>query len=366
MKSISRFLLAGLVAVCLTSQATSQTEGAFNTLPNASGAAPGLSQAPLLSPAKRAAITNDLVAKWQSAADNRPGGGGPKWAKNLTQVIATADAENVLRATTATSLELLHAILNGYIPTTDARPANSIGNATVTPQVFGSTIADTVYTPLPKGRCRVADSRVINSPMPAGGSRGLWLEQKDSYADQGGNGTYANGDGSVACGLPTNATAYALSVTVLSPAATGVFKVFYTGSPSQTGNSILFNAGDSGATGDLIVRSCQSCTFEISVASGTQVHYVVDVIGYFIPPQATALSCYQAASAAVSVAGNSTGEVYAPACQSGYTRVSTGCASNWSGVNFSSVVGGYCRGKNPAAGAVNFFAYGVCCRVPGR
>jgi hypothetical protein len=330
--------------------------------------APGASAAPLsLSAAERARITREIISKWQSAADNRPGGGGPRWARNITHVIANADPDNIIRATTATSLELLHAMLNGYIPDpTTAAPGGRIGNGAVAPNVLGSTIADTTYSPLPNGRCRVADSRVLASPMPARGTRQIWIEQITSYSGQGGNGTYSNGDGSANCGLPTNATAYALSITLLSPAADGLFKVYYTGKPYQTGNSILFNGGDFGANGDLIVQSCQSCTYEITVQSSAQVHYVIDVIGYFMPPQATALSCVETATNSVTLSNGQLHQVYAPACPAGYTMTATNCTgSDWN-IQLATASKGHCMARNTGGNSNSLSASATCCKVPGR
>jgi len=328
-------------------------------------AAPPVSPAPNLSPAQRSAIAKDLIARWQKTADQQPGGGGERWAGLLAQVIGTADAENVKRATSATSLDSLYRMLSGYVPDTPVQSPGSLGNQKVTPQVLGSYLADTTYTPLPNGRCRIADSRVISSPLPAGGTRSLMTEFISSYSTQGGNGTYSSGDGSTNCGLPGYPTAYALSITLLSPAGNGVFKAYRYASAAATGNSILYNAGDFGASGDLIVGNCYGCSYNIAIQRSAAVHYVIDILGYFSPPQATPLSCYYTSWNQQTVGNGANFDLYAFACAAGYTALDTVCqATNW--IQYVHVGLGQCAGRNNSGGNATMSASRNCCRVPGR
>lgn len=328
-------------------------------------AAPPVSPAPDLSPAQRSAIAKDLIARWQKTADRQPGGGGERWAGLLSQVVATADPANVKRATTATSLDHLYRMLSGYVPDTPVRSPGSLESQTVTPQVLGSYLADTTYTPLPNGRCRIADSRVIASPLPAGGTRSLRTEFMSSYSSQGGNGTYSSGDGSANCGLPGYPTAYALSITLLSPGGNGVFKAYRYAYPAATGNSILYNAGDFGASGDLIVQNCNGCSYNIAIQSSSSVHYVIDILGYFAPPQATSLSCYYTNWSQQTVANGGVADVYAPACAAGYNALDTICQStNW--VQYVHMGLGQCAALNNSGGTATVSAMRNCCRVPGR
>jgi hypothetical protein len=361
MKVLSALCLAAALALGAMPHARAEAPG---------GAAAGSSagtHATQLSAAQRSAVVRELVEKWRSEVKKNPAGDVKAWSAKLAKVVATADAANVLRATTMTSLEMVHAALNGHVPdNSKVQSSRALGNGAVAPHVIGSTIADTAYTPLPNGRCRVADSRVIASPIGAGQTRAIDTEAVVDYSFQGGNGTYANGNGSTNCGLPEFATAVAVSVTLLSPAVDGVFKVFVNGAAFQTGNSILFNAGDYGANGDLIVISCQTCTAELAIQSSAQIHYVIDVIGYFMPPQATALQCVDTADEVGQVAAGATINVMAPQCSAGYTPTATNCESSTWQMPFVYFSAGTCSAQNNSPSQATVRANRTCCRVPGR
>lgn len=368
MNSITRFLLCGLTAVCLAGPATSQTQNTPSAgPPQPSAAAPAMSQATtLLSPSQRNAIAKDLIAKWQSAAAKRPGSEGPRWARILGKAVATVEASNVLAATTARSVDELHAALIGANVEAAQPQASSgtISNGAVAPQVLGSYTNDLVYTPLPNGRCRIADSRVISSPLT--GARSLSIEDMSSFATQGGSGTYASGGGSSACGINFYTTAYAISVTLLSPAAAASFKVYRYGQPYQAGNSVWMNAGSSGASADLIVRSCAGCSAEIGIYSAASVHYVIDVIGYYMPPLKTPLSCVDTTFVYQTVVAGGTATLGPNACPTGYTETSITCvSSNWY-MPLVQVGDGYCAARNGSGENATISARRRCCQIPGR
>lgn len=319
---------------------------------------------PILSTAQRAAIARDLVAKWQSAADSRPGGGGSRWARMLTKAVMAAGAENVLKATTARSVDEVPLALTGGDIATPAPPENQVaGSGSVAPQTLGSYSNDLVYTPLPHGRCRIANSVVLGSPLV--GTRNLYIEDTPNYTSQGGAGTYANGTGSANCGINYYAAAYAVSVTLQSPAGAGAFKVFKYGTPYQTGNTVWMNAGSSGASADLIVNSCQGCAFDISIYSGVSVNYLIDIVGYYMPPVHTALYCYDTGTNTSQLGSGYSGGFPAPACPSGYTRVSTNCWSSLAAVTLAQWSTG-CLAYNFSGGTSDISASARCCQVPGR
>lgn len=318
-----------------------------------------------LSADQRAAIARELVAKFQDQVRRIRNGDLAAWSAKLSKVVATADSANVLRATTMPTLETMLAALNGRAPVIGTGPAPAAGGP-IAPQLLGSTIADTVFTPLPNGRCRVADSRVIASPIPGGVTRNVDVEQVTSYASQGGNGTFANGDGSANCGIPSFVTSFAVSVTVLNPVASGFFKIFQNGTAFQTGNTVIFNVGIYGVASDVIVRSCQSCANELAIYSNAQVDYVIDVIGYFMPPEATALDCVNTTKTVLPIAPGGTGNSAGPNCAAGYTRTSTNCESSTWDMPFVYQSNGTCSAKNLGAGAANLSASSTCCRIFGR
>jgi hypothetical protein len=316
---------------------------------------------PILSHSQRVEIARDLVAKWQSAAERRPSG-GERWRQIITEAVIAADEQNLLRAIAARSIEELHMTLNlsGIARSASSAPQ---GNGKVVSELLGSYVRDLVYTPLPLGRCRIADSRNINSPVV--GTRHLKVDNQSSYAAQGGTGTYPDGGGAVICGIPTTARAYAMSVTLLSSTAAGIFKIFEAGKAFQTGNSITMTPGPLSGSADLIVNSCMNCVNQLSIYSPNSVHYVIDIIGFFMPPQRTSLSCYRTDPVASGLGHGSSGNFFAPACSSDHTRVSVECAADRVPVTLSSW-GGDCLAYNFSGATASISRASVCCSIPGR
>ena len=364
---------AAIIATGLTSPLMSQTAPVASPPAALSGATspPAIME---LSLGQRTAITRELVAKWAPTVKASSGGSVSRWTARLTSEISTADPNNVLRATAMPTFDLMHAALNGYVPTAAemvqstgvAGTRSAIGNATVEPQVIGSTTADLTYTPLSAGRCRIADSRVIANPLYTGGTRHLDVTAIASYASQGGSGPVAGANSSAGCGLPAFPAAYAISVTLLNPVGDGTFKLYPYSKPHQTAATSIFNAGTFGASENLIVSACLNCAYDVSIRTSATVHYVIDVIGYFMPPQATPLQCMYTAAVTHYPAHNQAFNVQSPACAAGYTSVSTACQAGANNMPFRSIVDGLCAGINLSGGASYVQSNRFCCRVPGR
>lgn len=288
------------------------------------------------------------------------------WAAKLGRAVGLADAVNVQNAVRMPTLDMALAVLSGQpvdSPTMKAKYADLMKGTT--PTLIGSAIADTTYTPLPNGRCRVADSRVSPATvLPAATVRGIDTEDLSSYASQGGSGSSA-GDGSTNCGIPSYVTALAVSVTVLTTGYEGFFKIFDNSKTYTSGNTVFFTSSVS-ASNDVVVTSCQSCAVELSVYASAPVNYVIDVIGYYMPPQATALQCVDTANTITNVVAGGTSNVTAPACPAGYTQTATNCeAGSWSmPIVFSH--SGTCSAQNNGGTAAELRASRTCCRVPGR
>ncbi len=339
----------------------SNAHAADRRAPGAASAAP--SQAGLTSN-QRATIARALVHKWGGEVREQ-GGDVYEWGVKLGRFVGTADAENVLQATTMPTYTTMMGVLQGQPVQSKSVQGALMQEANFGTKSLGSAISDTTFTPLPNGRCRVADSRVISSPLPGGIARAIDTEDTTTYAAYGGNGTYANGDGSTACGIPSYATAVAVAVTVLSRGTNGVFKIYENGKPYQTGSTIYYTSSVSAAN-DMIVTSCQTCAEELSIYSSSAVDYVIDVVGYFMPPQATALQCVDTADAVVSVAAGTGANAFAPACSAGFTQTATNCESSTWQMPFVFFSGGTCSAQNNSSSSATLRASRTCCRVPGR
>jgi hypothetical protein len=363
MKWLTALCIPVLATLAIASPAAAQQQQTIPPEPDTSAVG-----APTdLTVRQRDAISLDLIARWQSDVRKRPAGHVPRWSTKLRAAIRQAQAENVLLASTMTSLDAMHAALNGQTVDSAFQSSGAIGNAPVGSEILGSFTSDTTYTSLPNGRCRVADSRAINSPITDGTSRTIFVEEIPNYVFQGGTGTYAGGTGSSNCGIPANAMAFAVSVTLLAPTTNGVFKLYRAGDAYQSGNSILYNAGDFGANGDLIVKSCQFCSGELGIqTSGGTVHYVIDVVGYFHAPVATELSCYDTLYNNNNLDAGFAGSFPASACAAGYASTSTTCYGSHSGIAVTGIGRGQCNMKNWGSTTAEISASQRCCRTPGR
>lgn len=326
---------------------------------------------PSLSAAERGQIAKEMVRRFQTDVKNK-GGNVQAWAGKLGRAIGLADAATVQRAAAMPTLNMAMAVLRGQPVDSPSIQAalKEVQTGNMGPAALGDPLADTVYTPLPNGRCRVADSRVINSPLPGGVYRQIDTEDTSSYASQGGNGSSA-GDGSTNCGIIAGAAAVAVSITTISTGTSGTFKVFPDDAPDYTaGNTLFYNAGQANAS-DLIVRSCVTCVNELEIYSSSNVHYVIDVIGYFSRPAATALDCTYI-EATVSAAAGAKTNLTPGRCAAGRVATAINCeADSWdvtfpyfSVRNASGIP--LCSLFNRGTTASSVTAEVQCCRIPGR
>jgi hypothetical protein len=317
---------------------------------------------------QRGNIARSLVQQW--AQDVREQGGDVRgWALKLGRYVGTADADNVFQALDMPTYQTMMGVLHGQPVRSKSIQKALAQAADVGIESLGSTIADTTYTPLPNGRCRIADSRVNAEPLSGGVARALDVEETLNYIFQGGNGTFANGTGSDNCGIPNAVTAFAVSVTVLSNGNEGFFKIYENNKPFQTGSTVYYTSAVS-ASNDMIVTSCQTCPLEVAVYSSSSVNYVVDIVGYFMRNEATALECTTATVAVSIPAGQRS--FATPICPAGYTPTGggVGFSNNPVGVDmnasFQNGNGWFTLATNGSTETLNVTHSANCCRVPGR
>jgi hypothetical protein len=115
--------------------------------------------------------------------------------------------------------------------------------------------------------CRVLDTRNANGPL-GGPALGASAQR-----------TFPVGN---ACGVPIGATAVAVNVTTILPAATGSLTIF-PGNAFNLGTSVLnFKAGDTRANNAILYLSTDGLgTIGIQNLSSGTTHVTVDVVGYF-------------------------------------------------------------------------------------
>lgn len=225
---------------------------------------------------------------------------------------------------------------------------------------LGALGEDLVYNPVQP--CRIADTRVAGGIIGAEQTRNFRVAGVASYAVQGGS--------SGNCGLQSETpSAVVLNVTAVTPSAAGFATVFPQGSPQPGTASVNYVAGAI-VNNTIISRTPNpAATPEVSLYTFAQSHFVIDIVGYFAPPRATALDCVESGLASTTIAAGATGQVIAPSCPGGYAGVELDCESgSWSmPIVFHSLRGGgICGARNNGGTSASLSASRRCCRIPGR
>ena len=345
-------LLAGLVAapVVVLAAGPNQPER------------PAQAQAKRLVEADRKVEAGRILLKWGGYVEKVEGQDRKAWAAAMWPSLASADLDNLQKASRAVTYEGMRNALLGQRPYDDQiidRMARTKGLAI---KSLGQLAADLVFTPITP--CRIVDTRVAGGRIATNVTRDL------DASNVGGNFT-AQGGSDTNCGIPANPAALALSVTGLSNTTTGYLRVFPYNGTSAQGSPIPLNAVNTTATNDIIVPAAQGAVQELKVFSTANTHYAAFVTGYFMAPQATSLQC-QDVTTSFNIAANTTGSSYSDVCPAGYAATGGGCdTSNVTARVVESYTEAsfrdhYCEIFNPDAAVTTANARVVCCRVPGR
>ena len=297
-----------------------------------------------------------ILLKWGGYVEKVEGRDRKAWAAALWPSLASADLDNLRKASRAVTYEGMRNALLGQRPYDDEVIDRMARTRTLAIKTLGQPAADLVFTPL--APCRIVDTRVFNDRLAAGATRALDASNVGgNFALQGGSDTD--------CGIPANPAALALSVTGLNNAATGYLRVFPFDGTSAQGSPVPLNSINATTTNDMIAPTCQGCTQELKVFSTASTHYAAIVTGYFMAPAATALECTLGETKRVIMAANANGSGTAPACPAGYTATGTDCLG---GAYTDTIVGiedGRCYVRSGAQ-ASDFYVTRRCCRIPGR
>jgi len=297
---------------------------------------------------EQALLADVLVESWSRVV---PEGQREAWRALMAERIEAADPLNLRIAAEAPTYEQAIAALGGAVDASDP----------LQPLALGSTTFDLTYSPLTP--CRIVDTRNAGGLISGGFNRTFEGRSASGYEDQGGQpGT--------TCGIPVDATALALNVTVVNPAANGYATVYPANVTMPAASSLNFSTGTN-LSNTVLVRLSAAQQFRIY--SHRDAHYVVDVVGYYSPPQATALQCLTREQFVV--VSPSASALASATCDAGYTMSGGGCF--WRGsTNSGPIQAGYpaigseqvyyCRGTNTTAGDRDLFSRVRCCRVPGR
>ena len=304
----------------------------------------------------KAGVVEQLMERWR---DNI--GETEKGREGFSTAFMNASPEKLLALTQANTWDAVVATMLGLNP-----------EATL-----GSFINDLTFTPITP--CRVMDSRlgagVYAGPYTSGQTVSLYVTDPLN----------ANGHvqgGAANCGVPFGAgTAVALNITVVPIAGSGDLKIFPFAGVSPNASIINFYAGLNlaNATSAAIALSNPTNDLSITVEFATQVHIIVDVMGYYAANHATALQSVRVASAATTAPNGGVYTLDSPTCPAGYTLTGGGYNEtaqisglwvwqNGPGDGSASAAPTFWRfrGYNLTGGTTSLTVYGVCARVPGR
>jgi hypothetical protein len=292
--------------------------------------------------------------------------------------------QNFLR-TLATDIHLrLNAQNANAAASSNAAVADASDGVGVAPKAIGSASIDQVFTPITP--CRVVDTRNIGGPIGPFATRNFFFYTTSAATNWGLTQGGVNGaagtlcPGTVISGYsPSNAVA---TITVTGQAGAGNLIVWQGTSPVASASTMSYPAsGDTsslatipwgGRTGTGPGGAVQDFGVFVNAFTGTNV--VVDIVGYYSAPAATALDCTRTLDTSQSIP-NGLGNLLtsAQACATGYTMTGGGCA--WLGnalavyvakVELSAGNAIRCAYNNFSGVTQTAFMETRCCRIPGH
>jgi len=338
------------------------------------GSAPGMVQrqaAPAAAPGasassqERAALTRQFVNKWGAYVQRVYGVPVGTWARRMGPALGRVDGDNFRNALKRDTFEGAMAELGGNGTqlgdaqmidrfATKAGAAGAIGTKTL-----GALSNDLVYTPV--APCRILDTRsTASGAIAANSTRSFIAINASNFTSQGGSSTN--------CGtLGLNVTAVAINLTAVTPSGAGYATAYPFGTAQPVAASVNYATGAIVNNALIVQIPNPLSSFDFTLYTFAQSHYVADIVGYFAPPVATALQCQDTANTTVpGIAAGGTANALAPPCATGYTQTATNCeTSSWlMPIVFSHA--GTCSARNGDSTPQDLRASRTCCRVPGR
>ena len=275
----------------------------------------------------------------------------------LREMLSAMRADRLLAASLAGSSSGLHTVVAQALPA--AAPAVTSGRVHI--QALGDTTQDLVYTPV--NPCRLFDTR------PSQGGLGTpLLNVRRTYgaitpvASQGGPG---------GCAAAASAKVALIQIGTLTPSGSGLLQGGAQGVASFPNALILYQAGDQYGTAVAMPLNPANGRFDL-VEQSAQADLYGDLLGYFGPPEATALDCLAGPVTTPTVATGISSFIFANSCPAGYAPVGGTCYSNNDpvyivGTGTQSPTGDhFCKVNNATGASAIMTVFNWCCRVPGH
>jgi hypothetical protein len=317
-----------------------------------------------ITPKQRGELTRQFVNKWGVYVQKVHGLDVHAWARRMGGTFASADPGNFQAALRRSTFEGAMATLDGAgHKLSDAAVIDAMARSDrpIGINDFGDLDRDLVYTAIEP--CRIVDTRNTTAgAIAAGTSREFIVYGLADYGSQGGSSTDCNL-------LDQSPQAAVFNVTAVAPPTTGFATVYPADSTRPLAASMVYQTGTT-LSNMAISKLGFTPSGDFQIFSERTVHYVVDIVGYYDAPFATALDCIDVTQGPIAVASNtqSTVTVSCPA-----TDTATG-----GGADSSVRQGVFLNGSRPAGNGwlssvqntsgttTNTTHYATCCRVPGR
>jgi hypothetical protein len=320
-------------------------------------------------PAQRGAAIRLFVRKWGAYVHTIYDVDVHDWAMRLVPQFAHGDSTNLRAALQRQTFEGAMAALNGtghrlsddrvIAALASLPPGASAGKSRIVARALGDVAQDLVYTPITP--CRIVDTRnTVAGSIGDNASRSFAAAGEISYGGQGGSASN--------CGMGTEApSAVALNVTVVGPTQAGYATVFPFGETRPATSSLNFSAGQIANNAIISKIPSPAGSFDFTIFSLFQAHYVVDIVGYFDNPRSSPVECVNTTLNIVNVPVNGTANLVAnTACPAGYGPAGLNCESSSWDMPIVSSSGSICSAKNKGATSADLRAGLRCCRIPGR
>jgi hypothetical protein len=280
---------------------------------------------------------------------------------DLGSALKRATAEQLLDAGKAKTFDDLVAALprssgGGVVPT-----ALAVGQRI--PLVIGDATDDLVYTPVTP--CRIMDTRFQTVPARIGPNAGVQRNVVGTdYSAQGG---FAG-----SCGIPsTGPAAVSINIVTTNQSGTGSLRVIATGAGNPPVSIMNYDPTANLANAAVVAAATGGGPniYVYSASAATDV--IIDIMGYFSSPAATAVDTTFVESSATSCNNLSNCSALAT-CPAGYAA--TGGGLRW-GIYTTGLYlvgsegsgsGWFIQARNESGGTQSLFSYVQCARVPGH
>jgi hypothetical protein len=335
--------------VALAAAACATAVAATPKLTDISEQTAGMRADPLVSvDINRAEIVGRIMAKWRGAY-------AADLSQGMKEKLAGLRADQLLAASLAGRFDDVLAILSERDKNIAARSISAARSGD-TGKAIGDAAKDLVYTPLTP--CRLFDTR-------AG--------QSSALGQLGGSFTPGAGRNIVPaslCGIPSSdVNSLLISFTTFNntPNSGGYISMLAPGAPVNT-TSGIFNTGSQWDGANTVVPTGPAGQFVVFVA-GANAEVVVDVLGYFSRPQATALDCTTVGGTPTNVAAGVYTSLPTLFCPATYTPTGLSISAGENVLvadSYTAGAAGQIFVRSLSVNAQNVTGKLTCCRISGR